>query len=178
MTGAAATIPTLETERLVLRAPVYADFEPYAEINMSDRASYMGGPMSRRAAWQMFCTETAPWWIQGFGYWTCALKEAGDVVGFTGFNRLPVYEETEFGWQVRAGFEGRGLAFEATAAALAYARAELNFPSLVSYIDPENVRSQALARRLGAVQDDTAPVPEDETPEECLVFRHWPTGSA
>ena len=40
----------------------------------------------------------------------------------------------------------------------------------VSYIDPANTRSIAVARRLGAVEDTTATHPFGE--ETCLVFRH------
>ena len=40
-------IPTLTTERLVLRAPEVADFAPFASHYMSPRSSYEGGPHSR-----------------------------------------------------------------------------------------------------------------------------------
>ncbi|MEL7026999.1 MAG: GNAT family N-acetyltransferase, partial [Pseudomonadota bacterium] len=50
---------------------------------------------------------------------------------------------------------------------------ELGLSTLVSYIDPENARSIALAERLGAVRDDEAEKPEDNP----LVYRH-PTPEA
>lgn len=46
--------------------------------------------------------------------------------------------------------------------------------TLVSYIDPANARSIALAERLGARHDPDAPLPEGETPEETIVYRHTP----
>ena len=44
-------IPTLVTERLILRAPGPEDFEPFAAFYASERASMVGGPESRRDAW-------------------------------------------------------------------------------------------------------------------------------
>jgi RimJ/RimL family protein N-acetyltransferase len=43
--------PTLRTERLILRAPVAADFTDYAGFLASERAQHMGGPYDRRGAW-------------------------------------------------------------------------------------------------------------------------------
>ena len=37
-----------------------------------------------------------------------------------------------------------------------------------------NVRSRALAERLGAILDANAPLPNGETPEETVVYRHSP----
>lgn len=42
-------IPTLTTERLVLRAPVLDDFADYAKFLGSPRSRYMGGPFDTRA---------------------------------------------------------------------------------------------------------------------------------
>ncbi|BBU58844.1 hypothetical protein KU6B_51090 [Mameliella alba] len=46
--------------------------------------------------------------------------------------------------------------------------------TLVSYIHPDNTRSRALAERLGAVHDPNAQLPEGETAQETLVYRHSP----
>ena len=44
----------------------------------------------------------------------------------------------------------------------------LSIKGLVSYIDPENEKSQKLAERLGATRDDEAP---RQAPED-LFYRH------
>jgi RimJ/RimL family protein N-acetyltransferase len=49
-----------------------------------------------------------------------------------------------------------------------WAFAERRLPTLVSYCDPANERSIAVAERLGAVRDDLAP---RQDPED-VVFRH------
>lgn len=38
------TIPTLTTERLLLRAPLVVDFPGFARLLASPRAHYLGGP--------------------------------------------------------------------------------------------------------------------------------------
>ncbi|MEP0139746.1 GNAT family N-acetyltransferase, partial [Tateyamaria sp.] len=63
---------------------------------------------------------------------------------------------------------GKGYAFEGATAFRTWALTELNLPSLVSYIDDDNLRSRALAERLGAWLDDRAKAPDPGD----LVYRH------
>ena len=44
-------IPTLGTERLILRPPVFEDFPAYARLLASPRANGIGGPFDERTAW-------------------------------------------------------------------------------------------------------------------------------
>ena len=53
------TIPTLITERLVLRAPHIGDFAQYEALMASPRAIFMGGPFDQRMAWGMFSSDVA-----------------------------------------------------------------------------------------------------------------------
>ena len=104
-----ALLPRLETARTVLRAPVVGDFEYYAEIMMSERAVYMGGPMSRRDAWLDFTQCVSNWVLRGHGLWTITAREGGEVLGFV----LICYEfgdlEPELGYFLRKGAEGSRL---------------------------------------------------------------------
>ena len=76
----------------------------------------------------------------------------------------------EIGWTIwSTEAEGKGIAAEAARAAIDFAFRDLGWPTAVSYIAPGNERSIALAKRLGAVQDTTAPRPGDGS---ALVFRH------
>ena len=52
-----------------------------------------------------------------------------------------------------APFWGRGLATEAAAEVLRWVFSALRRDRLVSYITPENLRSQRVASKLGAVRD-------------------------
>lgn len=165
-------IPALDTERLVLRAPVRADFESYAEIMGSDRAQYMYGAVDRAAALSHFEAETASWALDGFGMWTAAELGSDTPMVFLGFMKPARYPELELGWMTTAAAEGKGYAFEAAKAAQDWGFSVLGAETFVSYITPENARSIALAERLGAEHDPDAALPERESRQDTSVYRH------
>ena len=146
-------LPTLVTDRLILRAPKCEDFDRYAETMCSDRGQFMGGPFSREDAWADFCSATANWILHGHGMWT--IGHAGDVAGFVLLGFEPGDQEPELGFMVTPHFEGRGIAFEAAKAVRDHAFQTLGWSTLVSYIEPANTRSVALAKRLGGRPDGT-----------------------
>ena len=163
-------IPTLTTERLILRPPIYADFPAYERFLASPRAVHMGGPYARFAAWGLFCHDIALWHLFGHGALMIDLRETGECIGQVGINHGPLFPEKELGWLLYEGHEGRGYAFEAARALRDWAFAERHLPALVSYCDGANARSIAVAARLGAVADPDAP---RQDPED-VVFRHSP----
>ncbi|MCI4661126.1 MAG: GNAT family N-acetyltransferase [Neomegalonema sp.] len=161
-------IPQLETERLTLRAPKERDFPVFEQILTTDRARYMGGPISADHAWAEFLGEAGSWIVQGFGPWAVEERASGAYVGSVGITKRPSFPEIELGWLIAKPFEGRGFAYEAAIAARDYGFGPLGLETLVSYIDPENALSIALAERLGARLDKEAARPEPDD----LVFRH------
>lgn len=164
-------IPTLQTPRLILRAPRMEDFPAYAALMASPRAIYMGGPFDQRGAWGMFCHDVALWSLYGHGALMIDLKETGICVGQVGINHGPLFPEKELGWLLYDGFEGYGYATEAAQALRDWAFANLNLPTLVSYFDPENHRSMAVSARLGGTRDDNASLQDDGD----VVYRYHPT---
>jgi RimJ/RimL family protein N-acetyltransferase len=159
--------PTIRTERLILRAPVAGDFPDYAEFLASDRAQHMGGPYDRRGAWGLFCHDVAQWALFGHGALMIELPD-GTCAGQVGINHGPLFPEKELGWLIYAGHEGQGYASEAAAALRDWAFGQLGLQTLVSYVDPRNQRSIAVAERLGARLDANA----DRTDPGDLVYRH------
>jgi RimJ/RimL family protein N-acetyltransferase len=170
VTGTTVHIPTLETERLVLRAPRLEDFAAYAETFASPRSGWMTDTPTRRHAWMCFAADAASWITHGFGTWAVDLRD-GAHVGTLGVTWFAHYPEPELGWMLHHGHEGRGYATEGARAALGWARGRV--ASLVSYITPGNDRSVALALRLGACPDPEAALPDGEDFTETAVYRHW-----
>ncbi|MEM8570253.1 MAG: GNAT family N-acetyltransferase [Pseudomonadota bacterium] len=164
-----AYVPELTTDRLRLRGPRLEDFEPYAAVMMSDRASHMDGPYSRRRAWSEFSAAAGQWLFFGHGSWSVIERATGDWIGEVSVNRPDHFPETEIGWMVTGRAEGRGFAREAVSEALTWVWAALRIASLVSYISRENDPSIRLAERLGAKFDPDAPRPVGD---DCLVYRH------
>ncbi len=161
--------PTLTTERLTLRPYEAGDFDDYAALMMSDRARYMDGPFDLKGAWFNFASDIAQWALYGWGALAVTRTDTAAVVGQVGINRIPFFPEPEIGWIAYEAHEGKGFISEAAVAFRDWCWSTQDFKTLVSYIDAENVRSIALAERLGAVRDDAAPRPEGD---DCVVYRH------
>jgi RimJ/RimL family protein N-acetyltransferase len=170
MAGMMTNIPTLTTERLVLRPPVFADFPLYSELMASPRSVHMGGPYGAFAAWGLFCHDIACWHLFGHGALMMELRSTGECVGQVGINHGPLFPEKELGWLLYPDHEGRGYAIEAARALRDWAFTVRGLPTLVSYVDPANSRSIAVAERLGATLDNEA----SRLDPEDLVYRHHP----
>ncbi|WP_226782860.1 GNAT family N-acetyltransferase [Oceaniglobus trochenteri] len=163
--------PTLTTDRLTLRRPQPADFPAFADHCASDRADFSTGRLHARAAWLEFAAAAGSWALHGFGAWSIEDRASGAYLGEVMLQHPPHFPERELGWTLMAPAEGRGYAAEAATAVLDWAR-ERGDGAPVSYISPGNARSIALAKRLGAVHDPDAPLPDGETPADTTVYRH------
>jgi len=149
-----ANTPVLETERLILRAPVATDYPAFADFYASDRSRHMGGPLERDRAWRAFGHIIGHWAMRGFGMFTITDRRTEAALGMTGAWFPEGWPEQEVGWSLwTPAAEGQGIATEAAQAVLAYVWGHLGWATTVSYVDRGNVRSAALAARLGAVID-------------------------
>lgn len=149
-------IPTLETDRLRLRAYRLDDFEPYVRLwaEPSVVRYTVRAPLSREAAWVRFLRQIGLWHYFGFGFFALEEKATGAFVGEGGFHDLrrslaPSIEGTmEAGWCLASIAQGRGLAEEAMRAALRWAdgRAPTRITCL---IHPDHAASLHVAAKLG-----------------------------
>ena len=153
-------IPTLETERLRMRAPRLDDLDAYAAFRGSDRAVHLGGPYSRAQAFDQLGELLGHWQLRGFGRWMVADKSSDAPFGVVGLFHPDDWPEPEIGWSVFGDAEGKGIAYEAALASRAYAYDVMGWDRVVSMIAPDNTRSQALARRMGCVQEADYQHPE------------------
>jgi len=170
----------IETDRLILRAPMLSDFDAIAAFLADKRSETVGaGNMNRTEAWKVFSRIAGMWFLRGYGLFVVEEKATGKPVASIGPWFPITWPEREIGWSVWASeAEGKGIAFEAAQAALEYAFNTLGWDTAVSYIDASNTRSAALAKRLGAVIDADADYPgkgtDNDDGEPCLVYRHTP----
>ncbi len=162
-------IPEQETERLILRGPKPSDWLADAAFRTSDRAQFVGGPTDRRTAWRGFAARWGHWAIHGYGMFVVTLRGSDDPLGIVGPLFPEGWAEPELGWVLYEAAEGKGIAFEAAQAARRYVYDDLGWKTAISYISPDNMRSRALAERMGCVLDDSVAHPFDEP---CLVYRH------
>ncbi|EBA12346.1 GNAT family N-acetyltransferase [Roseobacter sp. CCS2] len=162
-------IPTLQTERLTLRAPRWDDFEAYAVFRASPRMVTTGGPFTRDQAFAQLSAILGHWVLRGYGRWMVADRERDAPLGIVGLYFPEGWPEPELAWSLFDTAEGRGIAHEAAVAARQYAYDALEWTTLISAVDPNNTRSVALAKRMGCVQEDSF---QHETYGVLHIWRH------
>jgi RimJ/RimL family protein N-acetyltransferase len=84
-----------------------------------------------------------------YGLWPLQLRSSGELVGTVLLQPLPASEQVEIGWHLNPDYWGRGYATEAARGALALAFGARGLDRVVAVVDPDNVRSLAVCRRLG-----------------------------
>lgn len=149
--------PTLQTERLILRMPVLADFQPRAEFAASERSVWEGGPTDRIDCWRQFASDVGAWALLGYGPFSLQDRVTGDYLGEVGIYHPVNFPRPELGWFVVPAAEGKGIAAEGARAVMRWVRQTFGWDYTVNYIDPGNARSIALGLRLGGVIDPSLP---------------------
>ena len=168
-TPADTAIPTLTTARLTLGAPTTGQFEAWAEFVASDRARFFGGPAAEGDAWRGMAMQLGHWSLRGYGAFWLRETATGTPVGRVGVWHPLDWPEPELAWLVYAPFEGTGMAQEAARAVRDWAARDRGLGPLVSLIAPDNLPSQRLAARLGAVHEGDGAYPDGGA---CQVWRH------
>lgn len=144
-------IPTLETERLVLRPWRESDLDPLAAFYASEAtAKFVGGVCARDDAWRRMALFLGHWTLRGHGNWVITDKSTGAFLGYSGLWSPEGWPEPELMWGLASAAQGYGYAAEAATRARRYAYDDLGWTTLVSLIVPENAPSRRVAARLGA----------------------------
>ena len=146
--------PVLTSERLLLRGPEQADLESFTRF-MTSAPSMLaqGEALTEEQAWFGFLSGIGHWHWHGFGFFIVVERETGQPVGRVGLIKHSSWPEVELAWHLYEGAEGNGYATEAGQAVKTWAFNDLKIQRLCSYIDTQNTRSQAVAKRLGARSD-------------------------
>ena len=84
---ASVNIPSLETERLVLRGHRLEDFSASAAMWADENVTrhILDQPLTEEVAWSRFLRYIGHWAALGFGYWLMEEKHTGRFVGEVGF---------------------------------------------------------------------------------------------
>lgn len=148
-------IPTIETERLILRGYRREDFEPLFEMWSDPRTGRLMGmaPLSEEDCWAKFLRTFGGWDVNGFGFWAIEEKASGRFVGEAGYLNArraiePPLPVPEIGWSLSPSSQGKGYASEAVAAAIVWGETHFGRVRFSAIIDPENGPSLKLARKF------------------------------
>lgn len=164
------TSTQLLTDRLRLVPPVAGHRDSFVSFYASPRAAARGWLRDAGEAMKFWDFVTDHWAQRGFGWFVLEHVESDAPIGMCGPWESAHMPEGELAWSLWHDVnEGKGLAFEAATAARAFAYSDLGWTTLVSYISYDNLRSIALARRLGAEEDGEWTTPSGN---RVAVYRH------
>ncbi|HEY1811956.1 MAG TPA: GNAT family N-acetyltransferase [Kofleriaceae bacterium] len=149
-------IPTLETQRLVLRGYTAPDLTECAALWADPNVvRYIGGqPSTEEQAWARLLRYVGHWELMGFGFWAVFDRAGGEFLGEIGaadFRRdvTPPIGNLETGWVLRRSAHGKGYATEALRAVLAWLDATFPGKPTVCVIEPANAPSLRVAAKCG-----------------------------
>jgi RimJ/RimL family protein N-acetyltransferase len=149
-------IPTLETERLVLRPWRESDLDAYAAMRADPVAMrFIGGVMTPQDTWMRLAADAGHWLLRGYGRLVVDEKASGAFIGYCGPSFPLGFPEPEIGWGLITSAQGKGFATEAARCTLNYVFQVLGWTTAISLISPENLPSIRVAERLGARLDGT-----------------------
>jgi RimJ/RimL family protein N-acetyltransferase len=157
---------SLETDRLLLRAPVRDDAEALAPMYADPEVMrYVGDgrTLSRTDTERSVRRMIERWEADGFGLFTTVRKHDGAVIGRVGLlvwnsetwepttraDGADVPTEVEVGYTLGRDYWGQGYATEAAGAVRDYALRELGAERLIALIIHGNSASENVARKLG-----------------------------
>ncbi len=144
-------MPTLETERLLLRPLRDDDLDRYAAM-MADPevVRYLGSaPMERDDAWRNLALFAGHGVLRGWTNNAVVEKATGRFVGRCGLWQPEGWPGLEVGWTLAREVWGRGYATEAGSAWRDWAFANLKADELLSVVHRDNARSARVAERIG-----------------------------
>jgi RimJ/RimL family protein N-acetyltransferase len=141
----------LETSRLLLRLPRAEDLDAWAAMMADEEAArFIGGVTPRSVTWRGLMTMIGAWHAHGFAMFSVIEKATGRWVGRVGPWQPDGWPGTEVGWAISRECWGRGYATEAAIATTDWAFDRLGWTDVIHSIDPANVASQMVARKLGS----------------------------
>ncbi len=157
-----ASIPTLTTERLVLRPWRDSDLAPFAALNADPEVmQHFPGTLTEAQANALAQGIREDMAERGFGWWAAEAPGVAPFIGFIGlsvpdFNAHflpPGRRVVEVGWRLARDHWGKGYATEGARECLRFGFEELGLAEIVSFTTTTNERSQVVMRRLGMTRD-------------------------
>ena len=152
-----------ETARLRLRPFTADDLDDLVQLYAdAEVMRYIGKGVRSREETRVSLDRTIGYWRdRGFGMWAVHEKESGGFVGRCGLQPLADTVVVELGYSHHRKFWGRGLATEASLAAIRFAFTTLELPRVVGIVRPQNRASCHVLEKVGMKIERTGPSPYD-----------------
>lgn len=161
ITAATGLGPTIETARLILRPPIADDFDGFCRFHSDPQSTqYIGGLQPPSVVWRTMRAGVGSWYLDGFNFFSVIEKTSGAWIGRIGPLFPHHWPDREVGWGLCSSHWGKGYAREAAIAAMDYVFEYLDWKNVIHTIDPQNVKSAALAKALGSSNMGPGKLPE------------------
>jgi RimJ/RimL family protein N-acetyltransferase len=155
----ALEVPIIETDRLLMRGWTEADLDSHAKLCADPEVMmFMGGPVDRVESWRRLAMHAGHWALKGYGDWVLERRTDRYIVGRAGLWHPEGWPGVEVGWKLSPDAWGQGFATEAARASIDWAWANLDVPTLISVIHPQNVASLRVAERVGMQCRERLPI--------------------
>ncbi len=148
-------VPTLTTERLVLRPFSHDDLDALVPIHAEESFWWypLRAGMGEGETKEFLDRVIARYETDGFGVEALVDRDSGAMIGWAGLavpHFLPeILPAVEVGWRLAEAHRGRGIATEAGSAAVRWGFTEGGLDRIVSIYEPENAASGRVMQRLG-----------------------------
>ena len=152
------TVPTLYSNRLVMRGFEMRDEAPYVAMMCNPEVTQFlgdGKPLTPFDAWRQLAMFIGHWELRGFGIWAVEERSTGVLLGRIGCFEPAGWPAFEVGYTLGKHAWGKGYAREGVGLALNYARETLGRDSIISIIRPANAPSIRVAESFGAKKAET-----------------------
>jgi RimJ/RimL family protein N-acetyltransferase len=154
----ASAVPTVSTDRLVLRGWRVTDREPFARMNADPEVvEHLPHALERAESDALLDRLASEWDACGYGLWAVERRTDAAFLGFVGLHApafdAPFTPAVEVGWRLSRDAWGHGYATEGGRAALRFGFELLGLHEVVSFTIPANARSRAVMDRLGMRHD-------------------------
>jgi RimJ/RimL family protein N-acetyltransferase len=156
-------LDVIRTARLLVRPPREADRDRFVEFfRNEDFMVFYPAVLTEEEAGDRFDHMVAVCQAVPFGKQPVVELSSGVVVGYTGVDYIDFEGKTRLEWGYRLVPECRGLGYATEASQALLAKARRTYAGeLMAIIDPENLASQNVCRKLGFTFWKQAPVEGD-----------------
>ncbi|MBT2540089.1 GNAT family N-acetyltransferase [Streptomyces sp. ISL-44] len=180
-------MPELRTDRLLLRRWQESDLEPWAAMNADPEVrEHLGALLTREQSDAAVALMQSDFDERGFGWWALESRETGEFIGRAGLDEVDEdmpFPGVDIGWRLTRSAWGHGYATEAALACLAFGFEVLGLPEIIASTTVNNLRSQAVMRRIGMTRNPADDFEDPSVPEgplrRCVLYRtsrKMPTG--
>jgi len=156
----------IETDRLIIKSNQEVDLEPLAALWADPEVThYIGGPRNYEEILKILREDAEGNPQPAFDLWPVIEKETGQIIGHCGILEKDIdgRNQYEIVCVLAKSAWGKGFATEVARSLKGYAFNELGLKRITALIDPDNVKSEKVATKIGLRYEKNTVRPNGKT---------------